>query len=69
LLRTAGRVSEAIVDQTIDPAMHWWEFMRGFWVGFVIRDRGFWRWRRRDITIYEVQEHPPDQAASAFLRS
>jgi hypothetical protein len=68
LSRTAGRLPGVLVEQTVEPAVHWWEFAREFWVGFVIRDRGFWRWRRRDITIFEVRERPPDRAASTSLR-
>jgi hypothetical protein len=68
LWRSGGNLPGALVDQSIDPLLHWWELMQGFWVGLVIRDRGFWRWRRRDITIYEVREHPPDRAASTSLR-
>lgn len=63
LSKTAGRPPGVVIDHTREPPPHWWQFTRGFWVGFVVRDRGHLWWRRRDITIYAVRERLPDPAA------
>jgi len=68
LARTAGEVPGALPDTSVDPPIHWWQVAPDFWVGFLVRDRGVWRWRTRRITIYEIAERPPDRVVSASPR-
>lgn len=69
LARTAGQLPDTLTDTSVKPPIHWWEFARNFWVGFLVQDRGILRWRYRRITIYEVAERPPDQVVSSSHRS
>jgi hypothetical protein len=69
LVRTAGKIPDTLTDASLDPPLQWWEFARGFWVAFLVQDRGLWRWRYRRITVYEVAERPPDRVVSSSRRS
>jgi hypothetical protein len=64
----AGKLNE-IVDETVRPTLYWWEYMPGLWLGYIIRDKGYWFWRNRRIIVAEVEEHSPDPGLPASARS
>ena len=63
-----GNPPEAINDRVLGPALRWWRFSDGFWLGYVVRDRGFGPWRTRRVIISEVRVCPPDPDPSATAR-
>jgi hypothetical protein len=58
-----GDPPEAIDDATRGPAVRWWRYSDGFWLGYVVRDHGFGPWRSRRVIIVEARVYPPSQGS------
>jgi len=58
-VETGGDPPEAVNDETRGRAFRWWEYTEGFWVGYVVRTRGFGPFRSRRVIVVEVEERPP----------
>ena len=63
-----GELPDTIADVTSDPILYWWRYDRDFWISFVVRERGLWKWKRRRIIVYSVGERPPDRVVASFHR-
>ena len=64
----AGELHEAIPDRTAVPVRYWWEYLPGFWIAYIVRDEGWWLWKKRRLIIVSVGEDPPDRVVAAFRR-
>jgi hypothetical protein len=63
-----GDPPEAVDDPDRGAAIRRWRFSGGFWLGYVVRDRGFGPWRSRRVIIAEARVCPPDSDPSGAAR-
>ena len=40
LVLTKGSPRQAILDQSCEPSLHWWQYDRDYWISYVVREKG-----------------------------
>jgi hypothetical protein len=63
LMSARGEIPEARIAGVGEDRAYWWEFQPDFWVGYKVRDRGNWFWKRREVIVISIAESLPTQEA------